>query len=190
MTSWGVTGGVVAVLLFGAACAGDDGTAASTTLPEVTTSVADTTTSTTVPERPASTTTTAFDPASLEGEVEAAYLRSWDVYAEAVYHLELDESALAEVYAERSLETRRDEIVDRIAEGRAAHVRVDHDYQIVIVEPGLAAVVDQFTNHQVLIDPATKEPIEDDPNEVLLVNFQMRLIDGGWRVTLIQKVEP
>ena len=57
-------------------------------------------TTTTAPERPASTTTTAFDPTSVEGEVEAAYLKSWDVYADAVYDLVLDEEALAEVYAE------------------------------------------------------------------------------------------
>ena len=64
-------------------------------------------TTTTAPERPASTTTTAFDPASVEGEVEAAYLKSWDVYADAVYDLVLDEEALAEVYAEDHLETKR-----------------------------------------------------------------------------------
>ena len=32
--------------------------------------------------------------------MEAAYLRSWDVYADAVYDLVLDEEALAEVYAD------------------------------------------------------------------------------------------
>ena len=60
----------------------------------------------TAPERPASTTTTAFDPASVEGEVEAAYLKSWDVYADAVYDLVLDEEALAEVYAEDAVSRR------------------------------------------------------------------------------------
>ena len=63
-----------------------------------TTETSDATTTSTAPERPASTTTTAFDPASVEGEVEAAYLKSWDVYADAVYDLELDDEALAEVF--------------------------------------------------------------------------------------------
>ena len=65
---------------------------------------------TTAPERPASTTTTAFDPASVEGAVEAAYLKSWDVYADAVYDLVLDEEALESVYAETSARGSTDEI--------------------------------------------------------------------------------
>ena len=73
---------------------------------------------TTAPERAASTTTTAFDPASVEGAVEAAYLRSWDVYADAVYDLVLDEEALESVYAEEHLETKRAEIERRIRGGR------------------------------------------------------------------------
>ena len=89
-----------------ASCSGGDDDAASTT----TTLAPSTTTTTTAPEREASTTTTAFDPATVEGEVEAAYLRSWDVYADAVYDLELDEQALAEVYADEHLQAKLDEI--------------------------------------------------------------------------------
>ena len=37
-------------------------------------------------------------------------------------------------------------------------------------------------NHQVLIDPETKEPIEDDPNEAIVDAFTLRLTDGRWRV--------
>ena len=94
-----------------ASCSGGDDDAASTT----TTLAPSTTTTTTAPERPASTTTTAFDPATVEGEVEAAYLRSWDVYADAVYDLELDEQALAEVYADEHSDRRgrRDQRADR-----------------------------------------------------------------------------
>jgi hypothetical protein len=191
VTFWGVTrriSAVALVLVLAAACSDSDPEAAPSTTSGATTSTAEATTTTTAPEWMPSTTTTAFDPASVEGEVEAAYLRSWDVYAQAVYDLELVEAALAEVFGERSLDTRREEITDRIETGRAAHVVIEHDYQVVIVEPGLALVVDAFTNHQVLIDPVTKEPIEEDPNERLLVNFQMKLVEGSWRVTLIQKV--
>jgi len=173
-----------------AGCGDDEGADGDPTSTTTTSQVATTSSSTTtaVPEREPSTTTTAFDPATLEGEVEAAYLRSWDVYADAVYHLELDEDALAEVYAGSSFGTRREEIQQRMAEGRAALVRLDHDYDITIVDPDTASVIDHFVNHQVLIDPATKEPIEDDPNEVVLVNFQLKRIDGTWKVTLIQRI--
>jgi hypothetical protein len=146
------------------------------------------TTTTTAPERPTSTTTTAFDPASVEGQVEAAYLRSWDVYAEAVYNLELDEAALADVYAEEALSLRTAEVERRSLEERPSLVRVEHDYEILVAGDGTANVVDHYVNHQVLIDPITKQPTEADPNDRLLVNSRMRLIDGEWRVVFIEKV--
>lgn len=185
MTVWGVTGMrlALAVLVLGA-CSSDEPDA-STTTRESTSS----TTTTTAPERPASTTTTAFDPASVEGEVEAAYLRSWDVYADAVYDLVLDEEALAEVYADEHLETKRAEIERRIANGEAAHVRVEHDYSIEIVDATTALVIDEYTNHQVLVDPSTKEPIEDDPNEVLADVVTLKLAGGNWRVSLKERLE-
>ena len=185
----GVTrrGGAVVLALVVVACSSSGPKAATTTAGESTTTGSPTTT-TTAPERGVSTTTTAFDPESVEGQVEAAYLRSWDVYADAVYNLELDEEALAEVYAERSLGTRKTEIEERVANGRASLVVVDHDYEVIVVDEGTAAVLDSFINHQVLIDPESKTAIEPDPNQALVVNFQMKLLGGSWRVTLIQKV--
>ena len=67
--------------------------------------------------------------------MEAAYLKSWDVYADAVYDLVLDEEALAEVYAEtqpRDRDGRRSS--DASTKARAALVRVDHDYTIDVVD--------------------------------------------------------
>jgi hypothetical protein len=185
VTSRGVT--VCIALAIGATACSDDGYNSS---PTTTTIADDSTTSTasSVPERPSSTTTTAFDPESVEGAVEAAYLKSWDVYAEAVYNLELDEPALAEVYAGASLEGKTTEISERISDGRAALVEVEHEYDIVLVDEATARVVDRFVNHQVLIDPDTKQPIEDDPDERLVFNFEMKAIEGAWRVTFIERV--
>ncbi len=177
-----------AVALSLGACSDDGGASEET----ITTSSPETTTTeptTTAPERPASTTTTAFDPATVEGQVEAAYLRSWDVYADAVYNLELDEAALAEVYAEPLLTVRRDEIVGRIEDGRAAHVRVEHRYEIALIDSTTASVIDAYVNHQVLIDPETKQPVEDDPNEVLTDVITLNLIDGEWKLVDWRRVE-
>ena len=182
MTFRGVTL-CLALALAAAACSDDGEPAASSTSP----STAETTT-TTAPEREPSTTTTAFDPASVEGEVEAAYLRSWDVYAEAVYDLVLDETALAEVYAETTLDNLKQEIRDRAAEGRAALVRVEHNYEVSVIDASTAVVVDAYRNHQVLIDAETKQPVEPDPNEDLLYSFTLRLIDDAWRVVKIERV--
>jgi hypothetical protein len=188
VTTWRVTLSCAVLALGAASCSGDDGADAATTTTTTAAAPTTTTTSTTAPERPASTTTTAFDPATVEGQVEAAYLKSWDVYAEAVYNLEFDEAALAGVYAEEALETLRGEISTRIEERRPSYVRVDHNYQVAVASPGLANVVDQFTNHQVLIDPDSREPIEPDPDEVQLINFRMALIEGSWKVTRLERV--
>lgn len=170
----------MAALLSAGACGddGDDATATTTTRPTTTS----TSTTTTVPERPISTTTTAFDPTSVEGQVEAAYLKSWDVYADAVYNLELDETALALVCGDPYLTTVRDEIERRIADGAAALVSVEHNYTIQLDGSDLAYLVDEYRNHQRLIDPVSKKPIEDDPNETLVDLVTLRRVDGVWRV--------
>jgi hypothetical protein len=178
-----VTAGCVTLALAVIGCAdGGDDAASTTTVAERTT------TSTTVPERAASTTTTAYDPAAVEGQVEAAYLRSWDVYADAVYHLRLDEASLKEVYADPLLGVLVTELEERARDGRAAFVRVDHDYTIEVTGPEMAIVVDRYVNHQVLIDPATKRPTEDDPNSVIVEAFTLRLADGTWRVVDQQRL--
>ena len=188
MATWGVTASCALLALGVLSCSGGDaGSAATTTVRESTTTTASSTT-TTAPSRPSSTTTTAYDPAVVEGQVEAAYLRSWDVYADAVYNLRLDESALAAVYAGEGLDNVREEIQGRIADRRAALVRVEHDYEIVMTNDSIASVVDRLVNHQVLIDPVTKSPIERDPNEPQLLNFAMQRFGDHWSVTLVQRL--
>lgn len=189
VTTWGVTvrvGLVAAAALVGPACSGDDGDAATTSTERTTSS--STSTTVTAPERPSSTTTTAYHPAAVEGQVEAAYLRSWDVYAEAVYNLQLDEEALAEVYAGDALETVGSEIRRRIEERRASYVYVEHDYVVAVASGSSANVVDTLVNHQIIIDAETKEPLEADPNEQQLFNFKLELIEDAWKVTLIERV--
>lgn len=184
---WRVALGSVLLGLTVAAGCSDDGDPEAASTTSSTERSTTTTTSTTVPERPSSTTTTALDPATVEGQVEAAYLRSWDVYADAVYNLELDEEAFAAIYAEPYLSTVRNELQDRIVEGRAAYVIVDHDYTIQVLDPSTAVVADRYRNHQVLIDPETKEPIEPDPDEPVLDVVTVRLIEGTWRISLIEE---
>lgn len=187
VTAWGVTVGAAALVLGLSACSGGSD-AGSTTTTTTSSRPVTTTTSSTAPERPTSTTTTMYDPAAVEGQVEAAYLASWDVYADAVYDLELDDAALAEVFAEEALDLRRTEIRGRIDESRASLVHVEHSYEVVVADTSTAYVVDNFVNHQVLIDSRSKEPLEPDPNERLLVSFRLKLIDGAWRVVFIEKV--
>jgi hypothetical protein len=86
------------------------------------------------------------------------------------------------VYADPLLSVLRDEVEARVRDGRAALVRVEHNYQIETTGPDTAAVIDRYTNHQVLIDPRTKQPTEPDPNTVLTDAFTLRRVDGRWMV--------
>jgi hypothetical protein len=161
-----------------AACGGDDAEVASPTT-VVTTS--------TVPERPTTTTSLVYDPATVEGQVEQAYLRSWDVYADAVYNLKLDEAALASVYGEPHLTSVRDEIKERVNTGRAARFGMEHSYEISILSEETAVVLDRQVNHQVLIDQVSKVPIEGDPAEQIVRAVVLSLSEGAWRVSRIDR---
>ena len=121
---------------------------------------------------------------SVEQEVEAAYLKSWDVFAEAA--LELDESKSSESYAGPALELVRSN-VDRL---RSENVRgryvVDHDYQIE-TNGDAATVEDNYLNHSVKLNSSSREPIEADPNERVREKYLMSKIGDQWKVVDIQR---
>ena len=146
---------------------GDDGPSASIS----TTTSRPSTTSTSVARTP-------------EEEVEAAYLRSWDVYAKAVR--ELDPSGLEESYTGDALDLVREEVEERSNDGRRSRVEVDHDYQITLIDESTAGVFDTYRNHSVLVDNSG-EPVEADPNEVITEIYTMRRVDGGWKVARITR---
>lgn len=162
--------GVVLTALVG--CSGDDGGDG----PTATVGAAD--------REPTTTSTTeALTP---EEEVEAAYLKSWEVYAEAVR--ELDDSRLEEIYAGDALTLRREEIADYRAANTPGIIDVDHDYEISILEPGRALVLDKYVNHSVFIDPISEEPTEKDPSEVLRQRSELRESEGVWRVVFVAEL--
>jgi hypothetical protein len=138
----------------------------------------------TAPPREPPTTTEALTP---EEEVEAAYLRSWDVYAKAVR--ELDPSGLEESYAGEQLQRSRDAVESYRQRNVAVRVRVEHDYRIVMAKPTLALVHDRYRNHSVLVDPQSGEPTEPDPNDVYSETYTLQEIDGTWKVTDIARAE-
>jgi hypothetical protein len=134
-----------------------------------------------------SETTSTTDALTPEEEVEAAYLRSWDVYAEAVRTL--DPSRLEEVYAGQQLERTRAEVEDRKARGEPSQVSVEHDYVVQLIEPDLATVHDRYRNHSVLIDPDTGRPSEPDPDSTIYEIFTLKEVGGSWKVVDIVRQE-
>lgn len=139
-----------------------------------------TTTATT--DRPEPTTTTIAP--TPEQEVEQAYLRSWEVYAEAVK--ELDEGVLTRAYGGEALAAVVRE-VDRLqAANTPLVVDVDHDYELRMTGPSSAVVVDEYVNRNYRVDRSTGEPI-DPPNDpgIYVESYQLREVDGSWKVIVI-----
>jgi hypothetical protein len=184
--------GILSASVVLAACSDDrdddELTSRTTSTPTSLTSSSSTEPPATAPPRPTSTTTTSFAPETVEGAIEAAYLHAWDVYADAVYNLQLDEEALAGALAGLQLETTRGEILERITDGRASHVRVEHDYDIWTIDERTAIVFDQYRNHQVLIDPRSKVPVEADPDELVVRESTMSFDGSRWRLEVLEDV--
>lgn len=163
----------VLLVLVGAACSGDDPAAApSGTLA----------TSSSTSDADATTTTRAL---TVEQEVEAAYLRSWDVYAEAVRTF--DVSRLAEVYTGRALEI----VVAEVARLNEANtpivVKVEHSIDVDL-RGDVATVIDHYVNRNYRIDGDSGDPI-DDPNDpgTYVESYTLKKVGETWRVDTIER---
>jgi hypothetical protein len=132
--------------------------------------------------KPGKTSTT--EAKTPEEQVEAAYLKSWDVYAKAARSL--DAAGLDSWYADRALEIVLDDIAKFARNNTPARFEIEHHYRIEVDESGLAVVRDDYINHSVLLDASTGEPIEPDPNEAVAEIYLMKKVDGRWKVTNIQ----
>lgn len=125
------------------------------------------------------TTTTTLG--AIEREVEAAYLRSWEVFAKAA--LTWETSELADVFAGEQLERTRRDIEQRAKDRRRARYEVEHNYEIKLMDGETAQVVDRYRNHSVRVDADSLEPIEPDPDEVISEIYVLERREGAWKVT-------
>lgn len=158
---------IVAALLVAAGCGGDDDDKGPTA---------------TVDQYGGASTTEAKTP---EEEVEAAYLKSWDVYTKAVR--DLDPSGLERTYAERALVLVRQDVERLRSANTPVRCSVEHNYSISIGGPSLASVHDAYVNHCVLLDAATGEPAEPDPNNVVSETYVFKRFEDQWKVVGIQR---
>ena len=150
-----------------AGCGGD----AESTPPSSTVSVAPSTTA-----APSTTSTTL----SAKAELLAAYERSWNVYADALRRL--DPSQLPTVFAGNALKLAQQEVAEHKTSGQPSMVRVTHRARVLLVTATDGVVQDHYTNHSVLVDPATGKPTEPDPNEVVYQRQSLRRTNGVWKV--------
>lgn len=114
-------------------------------------------------------------------EIEAAYLRSWAVYAAAVGRV--DPGHLPTAFADSALTLKRREVAGLRRSGHALRVRVGHDPEIVLIDAVTAVVTDRLRNHTVLVDARTRRPLEPDPRQILTRAYTLRRDGGPWKVT-------
>ncbi len=116
-----------------------------------------------------------------EAEVIAAYLRYWDLYAEAV--LNLDHSVLLGVASEEELQQVQEEIETLRAQGVALRVVIEHRPTVIELTETTATVFDEMTNNSFYVDPETHEPPEGEGSgETLVDTFFLEKVDGQWIV--------
>ncbi len=165
---------IAACVAFTVGCRGDG--AESTPAPSLT---ATATASPSLTQTATPTATVSLD--AQREEVREAYLAYWDAYAAAV--LELDISLVEDYATGEELEGIRQEIEDYRADGVAARIRVEHDFEVVSVSDTAAVVIDEYVNNSFYVDATTKLP-EDapGPGEVIRDTVHLKKADGRWVV--------
>lgn len=120
---------------------------------------------------------------SIEQEVSEAYLRYWEVYADAVFNL--DETRLPEVMTEPQLQRTQQEIESLCQRGRAAKIVVEHDFFIAELDPvgETATIHDEYTNSSYEVDAQTREMVGQPAPGTVLTDTYFLVKEGGvWKV--------
>lgn len=159
--------------------AGCDGNAESTP-PRTTISATPSTTA-----APSTTTTTL----NAKAELLAAYDRSWKVYADALRRLDPDR--LPTAFGGSALKAVQAEVATQKARRQPVRINVEHDPKVLLVTATDGVVADEGINHSVVLDPATGQPAEPDPEEPFRERRSFRFLDGAWKVVeVIEETGP
>ncbi len=115
--------------------------------------------------------------------VSQAYLKYWQVYADAVFNL--DDSKLAEVMTGPHLDRVRQEIESLRQRGRAAKIVVEHNFVIVDlnVAAGTATIHDDYANKSYEVDAQTKQMVGQPASGTVIRDNYFLVVEGGtWKV--------
>jgi hypothetical protein len=126
---------------------------------------------------------TATSTPSVEDEVSAAYLKYWDVYADAVFSL--DGADLPSVMTGSELDRTVAEIDRLRQQNRAAKIEVEHNLFIVELDPtaGAASVRDEYANHSYFVNADTKEIIgQPAGGEIIKDTYFLTRVGETWKV--------
>jgi hypothetical protein len=129
---------------------------------------------------PSSPTRNSVTPPDVRAQVEQAYLRAWDVWADSL--LRLDPSRLHDVLTGKALELVTAQVNAQREKNQPVRVRVEHNYRIALLSTTSASVDDRYINHNVRLDPQTLQPIEKDLSGRVHRSFTLELVDGIWKI--------
>lgn len=121
--------------------------------------------------------------ADVKAQVETAYLRAWDVWADALRRL--DASGLPEAMTGDALRAVTQQVDDARRKNEPIRIEVEHKYSITLVDAVTASVDDNYINHSVRLDPKTGQATEPVPNKRVHKSFTMKLVNGTWRLAQI-----
>jgi hypothetical protein len=89
------------------------------------------------------------------------------------------------VLAGDQLVRERQEIERLRSEGQAAVTVVDHSFQPVFVDQDRAVIFDQYRSRSYIVDATTRVPPGPTPvtHRQVRISFEMKKLDGTWKVT-------
>lgn len=123
------------------------------------------------------------DPA-LVAVVHEAYLRAWEVWAEAC--LMLDSTLLEAAFASPELDRARSYVRQLRASGRALRLDAAHRVTVLEIDGDTALVLDELTDRSLYIDPATRMLLppgaQPTPTGTERLQCRLRRTETGWRV--------
>jgi hypothetical protein len=123
----------------------------------------------------------------LMAEVERAYNRFWEVRSDALVNLQPE--ALVEVMDGDMLRRERAFIDELRAKNQAQQVVVEHDARVLYASADEAAVEDRYISREVLVDAATRQPLQAPANDLWQMAYRFRKIGGTWKAVEAVKVK-
>lgn len=136
-----------------------------------------------LPGVPGGTTSRPTD-SPLAREVAAAYIRAWEVWAEAC--LTLDPAALKGVFAPPELDRAHAYVRQLGASGRLMRLDAAHRVTVLAIDGDTALLLDELTDRSLYLDPATRQPLalgaQPTPIGTERVRCRLQRTESGWRV--------
>ena len=124
-------------------------------------------------------------PESAAAEAVAAYLRAWEVWAEAC--LELDPAGLERSFAPPELDRTRAYVRRLTASGRPLQLAAAHRVTVLEYDGDTILLLDELTDRSLYLDPVTRRPLPPgvQPTPAGAERIHARLLRTGseWRVS-------